>query len=89
MGGDVENLGLGVVEHRLEIVGDPRRGEECVPAGARALEAARADRDHVQAVARVRFELEAAGADKLAHWPRRGHPPVADPETASVCSDSN
>jgi len=67
MGRDVENLDRAVAENRLEIVGDPRRGEIGFPASTRMLETARRDRGHVEPVTRIGVEMRGAdspGADQ-------------------------
>ena len=53
MSRDVDYFHGGIAENRLEIVGRARRREVCVAPGARMIEVARRDCDHLEPVTRV------------------------------------
>jgi hypothetical protein len=62
MGGEVENTDVWIAQHGIEIVGDARVREMGVAPRSGALEIARADGDHAQAIARIGVEMRAADA---------------------------
>ena len=60
MGGEVEDADVWVAQQSVEIVSDACVREMSVAARAGALKIARADGDHVQAIARVSLEMRGA-----------------------------
>ncbi len=62
VGSEIENAHIRIAQQGVEIVGDARVREMGVASRPGALEIARADGDHVQAVTRVGVEMRAADA---------------------------
>lgn len=60
VGRDVDHLYGGIAENGVDVAGNPRLREKGVPASARVIEIARRDRDHVESVARIGFQMRAA-----------------------------
>ena len=60
--GDVEDPHVRVAQHGIEIIGDARAGKIGFAPRTRALKIGRADDDHVEAIARIGFEMRTADA---------------------------